>query len=104
MDLDTLIVTVFCRLDDLLSEVCARGRLRQRGQMPQLCDAEVLTVEVIGEYLGFAQDKQLFDYFRRHYSHFFPALAQVHRTTFVRQAANLWRVKEADVAAQFARD
>jgi len=37
----------------------------------------------------------MFDYFRRHFSHFFPALASVHRTTFVRQSANLWKVKEA---------
>ena len=35
----------------------------------------------------------MFDYFRRHYSHFFPALRSLHRTTFTRQAANLWQVK-----------
>lgn len=48
MDLDTLIVTLFCHLDDLLGEVFNGQRLRQRGQMPQLCDAEVLTIEVEG--------------------------------------------------------
>lgn len=62
--------------------------------MPQLSDAEALTLEVIGEYLGLAQDKQLFEYLRRHYQHFFPALGHIHRTTFVRQSANLWKVKE----------
>ncbi len=51
-------------------------------------------MEVVGEYLGLAQDSALFAYFRRHYSHFFPALSRLHRTTFVRQAANLWRLKE----------
>lgn len=51
-------------------------------------------MEVVGEYLGVVQDKALFQYFRRHYSHFFPGLRRVHRTTFVRQAANLWNVKE----------
>jgi len=40
------------------------------------------------------EDTQLFAYFRRHYAHFFPNLRQVHRTTFSRQAANLWKVKE----------
>ena len=58
-----------------------------------LSDAEVLTMETVGEFLGFSQDIALYRYFRRHYSHFFPAMAQVCRTTFVRQAANLWRVK-----------
>jgi hypothetical protein len=35
----------------------------------------------------------MFDYFRRHFAHFFPALRRVHRTTFTRQAANLWQLK-----------
>jgi hypothetical protein len=57
----------------------------------------VMTMEVVGEYLGLEQDRALFAYFQRHYrhyAHFFPALRHVHRTTFVRQAANLWRLKE----------
>jgi hypothetical protein len=36
----------------------------------------------------------LFAYFRQHYPHFFPVLRTLHRTTFVRQAANLWKIKE----------
>jgi hypothetical protein len=31
---------------------------------------------------------------RRHYAEWFPALCEIHRTTFARQAANLWKVKE----------
>ncbi len=94
MDLDTMIITVFCEIDDLLKQVFSDKRLRQRGAQPTLFDSEVLTIEIIGEYLGFEQDKDLFKYFRRHYSDLFPNLQQIHRTTFVRQAANLWRVKE----------
>jgi hypothetical protein len=94
MDLDTMIVTVFVQIDDLLKQLFADKPLRERGRQPVLFDSEVMTIEIIGEYLGFEQDKALFDYFRRHYKHFFPALKMVCRTTFVRQAANLWRVKE----------
>ena len=94
MDLDTLIITVFCLVDDALCQA-APARLRQRGPRPVLTDSEVLTVEVVGETLGLDREAELFSYFRRHYAHFFPALARVHRTTFVRQAANLWKVKEA---------
>jgi Transposase DDE domain len=90
MDLDTLIVTVFCLIDDALDG----QRLRQRGPQPLLADSEVLTMEVVGEYLSLDQDKAIFTYFRRHFANFFPALKHVHRTTFTRQAANLWRVKE----------
>lgn len=94
MDLDTLIVTVFCTLDDALRDLLNGQRLRQRGPQPQLTDAEVLTIEVVGEYLSLDCDRAMFDYFGRHYSHFFPALRLVHRTSFVRQSANLWKVKE----------
>lgn len=86
---------MFCLIDDTINLHLAQQRLRQRGPRPRLADSEVLTIEVIGEYLGLSQDKAIFDHFRRHYGHFFPALAVVHRTTFVRQAANLWKLKEA---------
>jgi hypothetical protein len=91
--LDSLIIAVFCLVDDTLRRV-EPERLRERGPCPRLADAEVLTIEVVGEHLGLDRETELFSYFRRHYFHFFPALASVHRTTFTRQAANLWRVKE----------
>ncbi len=91
MDLSTFIVSVFCLIDDRLKDL---GRLRGRGPAPTLCDSEVLTIEVVGEFLGLDEDTELFAYFRRHYAHFFPNLRSVHRTTFSRQAANLWKAKE----------
>jgi hypothetical protein len=94
MDLDTFIIAVFCRIDEAVPRVLNGQHLRQRGPCPRLTDSEVLTMEVVGEYLGLEQDSALFTYFRRHYAHFFPALRTLHRTTFVRQAANLWWLKE----------
>lgn len=73
MDLDTLIVTIFCQIDDLLAEMFAKRRLRERGREPILADAEVLSIEIIGEYLGLSQDKQIFEYLRRHFRDFFSA-------------------------------
>ena len=94
MDLDSYIIAVFCRIDDALKSLFQGKRLRQRGFAPVLADSEVLTMETVGEFLGRSQDTDLYAYFRQHYRHFFPGLARVHRTTFVRQAANLWKVKE----------
>ena len=93
MDLDGFIVEAFCTIDDALNELPA-SRLRTRGPAPVLADSEVLTLEVVGEFLGLDQDAAIYRYFRWHYGHFFPALRRVHRTTFVRQAANLWAAKE----------
>jgi hypothetical protein len=94
MDLDDFIITVFCWIDEAIPKAVDGHRLRQRGPAPTLTDSEVVTMEIVGEYLGLEQDSALFAYFRHHYTHFFPAVRQVHRTTFVRQAATLWRLKE----------
>src|SRR3712207_1258718 len=91
MDLSTFVVAVFCLIDDRLKG----RRIRQRGPAPKLSDAEVLTIEVVGEFSGLDTDKDIRLFFRRHYAEWFPALGEVHRTTFARQAANLWKVKEA---------
>jgi hypothetical protein len=94
MDLDELIVSVYCLIDEELKAWLWGQSLRQRGPAPKLSDAEVLTIEMVGEYLSLSQDKGIFNYFRCHYSHFFAALGRLHRSTFARQAANLWKAKE----------
>ncbi len=91
MDLSTFIVAVFCLVDDRLNGKC----IRQRGPTPKLSDSEVLTIEIVGEFLGIDTDKDIYLFFRRHYAEWFPTLGEVHRTTFARQAANLWKVKDS---------
>ena len=85
MDLSTFIVAVFCLVDDRLKG----HRIRQRGPSPKLSDAEILTIEIVGEFLGIDTDKGIYLFFRGHYAEWFPALSEVHWTTFARQAANL---------------
>ena len=95
MDLETFIVAVFCVTDDFVRAIAREHRLRRRGPAPVLADSEVLTIETVGEFLGLDTDQALHAYFRRHFGHLFPGLRVVHRTTFLRQAANLWAVKGA---------
>jgi len=90
VDLNTFIVSVFCLIDDRIED----RAFRARGPLPKLSDTEVLTIEIVGEFLGLDTDEGIFRYFRRHYGEWFPALGEVHRTTFARQAANLWKIKE----------
>lgn len=93
MTLDDFILTVFCLVDDQLARL-GLSNARQRGPAPLLYDSEVLTIELVGEFLGLDQEAKLFWYFRQHHGSAFPSLRRVHRTTFVRQAANLWAVKQ----------
>jgi hypothetical protein len=97
VDLEDFTIAVYCLVDELLAALAGDPgwrRLRQRGPAPRLADGEVLTMEVVGEFLGYDQDVAIYHYFRRHHPGWFPALHRVHRTTFARQAANLWVVKE----------
>ena len=91
MDLNTFIVAVFYEVDNWFM---GQKKLRGRGPQPELSDSEVLTIEIVGEFLGIDAEKGLYAYFKRHYAEWFPALGEVHRTTFTRQMANLWAAKE----------
>ncbi|HZS08552.1 MAG TPA: transposase, partial [Blastocatellia bacterium] len=91
MDRDTFIITVFCLVDDEFKKSSAVYRIRHAGFAPELSDAEVITMEICGEYFKHPTDKDLFGYFAQHYRHFFPSLSE--RSLFVRQAANLWQFK-----------
>ena len=92
MERDTFIIAVFCCIADLTPILLGTKPLRKGGFSPQLTDAEVMTIEVCGEFLKLSTDKDIFHYFYSHYRHFFPQLTD--RTLFVRQAANLWVIKQ----------
>ena len=87
--LDDFILTCLCWIDDALPSVMAGKKVRGSGPPPTLSESEVITIELVGRYLGPSQDHDLFESFGRHSRHFFPALLSITRTTFVRQAANL---------------
>lgn len=65
-----------------------------------LTDEEVITIEICGEFFKLSTDKDLFNYFKAHYQSWFPNLQD--RTSFTRQAANLWRIK-ASIQQQIIR-
>jgi len=49
-------------------------------------------MEIVGEYRGIDADKEIWKYFRDHWLSLFPRIPS--RSTFVRQAANLWQYKQ----------
>jgi hypothetical protein len=54
MDLSTFIIGVFDTTEDWLKE---QGPVRSRGPAPKLSDSEVITMEIVGEFLGIDTDK-----------------------------------------------
>ena len=92
MSTEQFLITIYCLVDDEMKAIEKDRKLRHGGFEPKLSDSEVITMEVVGEFLGIDTDKGIHQYFRQHWHHFFPAIGV--RTTFVRQAANLWSCKE----------
>lgn len=89
--IDEFIIAVFCCVDEVLQAVTQGHRIRHGGFAPSLSDAEVLTMEIVGEYQGIDTDQGIWQYFRRHWLAWFPQLGS--RTSFARQAANLSQYK-----------
>lgn len=92
MYIDDFIITVFCITDDELKKILNGKKLRQRGFQPKLTDSEIITMEIVGEFLGKDCDKSIWEYFKNHWKHFFPKIPD--RSNFSRQAANLHSIKQ----------
>jgi hypothetical protein len=90
MPVEDFIISTFIFTDDFLKDL---GRIRKSGPSPHLTDAEIITMEIVGEFLALGKgDKTIFDYFHQHWQDWFPKLNC--RATFAKQCANLWKVKE----------
>lgn len=87
------LLALFYHVDWAL-EALNLGRIRSRGPRPKLHDSEVITIELAGEFQGIDTDETIWEHFRRYHSGEFPKLLEVDRSSFVRQSANLWRVKQ----------
>lgn len=92
MPLEDFIIYVYCCVEDNYKELTKDKRLRKCGYEPKLSDSEVITMELVGEFMGNDQDKGIWQYFQSHWRHWFPNLGS--RSNFAKQCANLWKIKE----------
>ena len=91
MERDIFIISAYCLVVEIMQIIEKTHKFRTKGFPPKLTDAEVITIEICGEFFKLHEDTEIYNYFRRHYVHYFPNLPE--RTTFVRQSANLWQAK-----------
>ena len=92
MPLEDFIITVFCLVADICKKLSDISQFRGRGFAPALSDEEVITMEIIGEFMGIDSDKGIHFYFKSHWRPWFPAIGS--RQNFAKQAAHLWHVKQ----------
>jgi len=90
MPVEDFIIYVYCCVDDICRTIVGQP-LRGRGFMPKLSDAEAITLEIVGEFMGKDSDKGIWRYFRNHWHGWFPRLGS--RANFAKQCANLWGLK-----------
>lgn len=91
MNIVEFITTIFVMVDDFCEKFYPPRKLRSRGFLPKLYDSEVITMEIVGEYLGYSNDKAIYNYFKRHWIKLFPNMPD--RSNFARQCANLLQLK-----------
>ena len=84
-------IKVFLIVDEFLKENDLED-VRERGPSPKIADSETITMEIVGESLGYESDKRIHQYFKTNWLPWFPRLGS--RSSFVRQTANLWKIKE----------
>lgn len=85
MTLEDFIISAYCLIDGFSKQLLGDERLRKRGFQPCLTDSEVITMEIVGEFLGIDTDKGIWKYFSQHWSDWFPHLSS--RSNFARQAS-----------------
>jgi len=71
MPLEDFIIYVYCCVDDAIHQLFP-SPLRTRGFAPKLSDAELVTMEIVGEFMGKDCDKTIWRYFRNHWHPWFP--------------------------------
>ena len=92
MSLEDFIIAVYCVVDDTLKNLIEGQSLRKRGFQPGLSDSEMITMEVVAEFLGIDTDKGAWEYFVSHWKTWFPMVGS--RANFAKHGANLWQVTQ----------
>ena len=100
MSIEDFIITVYCLIDDEVKKITDRHALRTRGFEPKLSDSEVITMDIVGEFLGKDTDTGIWRYFKEHWCVRFPGLGC--RWSYAKQSANLWSIKQK-IQASFAK-
>ncbi|WP_341763539.1 IS982 family transposase [Candidatus Tisiphia endosymbiont of Beris chalybata] len=99
MTLEEFIITVYCFIEEKMTIITKNIKVRKAGFPPCLSDVEALTMEVVGEFIGLHQDKQIWEYFKRHFQEWFPNLKS--RPSYVKQCSGLLSIKNMLLADLF---
>lgn len=95
MSIHEFIISVYLIIEEFYSIVVTHP-LRGRGFPPALSDIEIITMQIIGEFLELDSDKNIWKYFRHNWLEWFPKLGSY--PNFCKHCANLWQVNQQIMA------
>ena len=104
MSIHEFIISIYLIIDEFYSIIVTRP-LRTRGFAPALSDVEIITMQIVGEFLELDSDKSIWMYFKHHWLEWFPKLGSY--PNFCKQCANLWQINQQIISKlklQFGSD
>lgn len=104
MSIYEFIISIYLIIDEFYSNIVTRP-LRTRGFAPALSDVEIITMQIVGEFLELDSDKSIWMYFKHHWLEWFPKLGSY--PNFCKQCANLWQINQqimSKLKLQFGSD
>ena len=100
MSIEEFIIFVYVIIEELYPIVVTQP-LRTRGFPPAVTDAEIITMQIVGEFLGLDTDKNIWMYFKNNWLEWFPKLGSY--PNFCKHCANLWHVSQSIMAQLIQR-
>ena len=85
MSIHEFIISVYLIIEEFYSIVVTHP-LRGRGFPPALSDVEIITMQIVGEFLELDSDKNIWKYFKHNWLEWFPKLGSY--PNFCKHCAN----------------
>mgnify|MGYP007125790461 FL=1 len=85
MSIEEFIIFVYLIIEELYLIVVDQP-LRTRGFPPAVTDVEIITMQIVGEFLSLDTDKSIWMYFKNNWLEWFPKLGS--NTNFCKHCAN----------------
>lgn len=86
-ELDTFLVTVYCVVDELMTERFSPLKPNRPGSKPTMTDSEVLTLTILAQWRADRSERGFLAYARGHWGEYFPRLLS--QSAFNRRARDL---------------
>ena len=75
--LEDYIIHVFCLIDDLYTEFCQTHKVRKSRSKLFLANSKIITMLLVGEFIGIADNKKIWLYFKSNHLDYFSSLSMI---------------------------